>query len=86
MLRARMGYRSDASIPEAEIGRRVDASRVVVIGNHFVKETECVQEGVQMTDDDIELGPIDYLVVEWPADRQPDGRRSRTSSTWSTGD
>ena len=26
-----------------------------------------------MTDDDIELGPIDYLVVEWPADRQPDG-------------
>ena len=26
-----------------------------------------------MTDDDIELGPIDYIVVEWPADRQPDG-------------
>jgi hypothetical protein len=26
-----------------------------------------------MSDDDIELGPIDYLVVEWPADRQPDG-------------
>jgi hypothetical protein len=26
-----------------------------------------------MTEDDIELGPIDYLVVEWPADRQPDG-------------
>ena len=39
-----------------------------------------------MTDDDIELGPIDYLVVEWPADRQPDGRRSRTSSTWSIWD
>ena len=28
-----------------------------------------------MSDDDIELGPIDYLVVEWPADRQPDGER-----------
>ena len=27
-----------------------------------------------MSDDDIELGPIDYLVVEWPADRQPDGK------------
>jgi hypothetical protein len=27
-----------------------------------------------MTEDDIELGPIDYLVVEWPADRQPDGK------------
>jgi hypothetical protein len=26
-----------------------------------------------MTEDDIELGPIDYLVVEWPADRQPTG-------------
>ena len=26
-----------------------------------------------MTDDDIELGPIDYVVVEWPADRQPTG-------------
>jgi Family of unknown function (DUF6325) len=26
-----------------------------------------------MSDDDIELGPIDYLVVEWPADRQPTG-------------
>ena len=26
-----------------------------------------------MSDDDIELGPIDYLVVEWPADRQPNG-------------
>ena len=23
--------------------------------------------------DDIEIGPIDYLVVEWPADRQPTG-------------
>jgi hypothetical protein len=26
-----------------------------------------------MSDDNIELGPIDYLVVEWPADRQPTG-------------
>jgi hypothetical protein len=23
--------------------------------------------------DDVELGPIDYIVVEWPADRQPTG-------------
>jgi Family of unknown function (DUF6325) len=23
---------------------------------------------------DIELGPIDYLIVEWPADMQPDGQ------------
>jgi uncharacterized protein DUF6325 len=26
-----------------------------------------------MSETDIELGPIDYIVVEWPADRQPDG-------------
>ena len=26
-----------------------------------------------MTDTDYELGPIDYLVVEFPADREPDG-------------
>lgn len=26
-----------------------------------------------MSDNDIEVGPIDYLVVEWPADKQPDG-------------
>jgi hypothetical protein len=26
-----------------------------------------------MTDTDSELGPIDYLVVEFPADREPDG-------------
>ena len=26
-----------------------------------------------MSGDDVELGPIDYLVVEWPADRQPTG-------------
>jgi Family of unknown function (DUF6325) len=25
-------------------------------------------------EDDIELGPIDYLVVEWPKDTQPDGK------------
>jgi Family of unknown function (DUF6325) len=23
---------------------------------------------------DIELGPIDYLIVEWPADKPPDGK------------
>jgi hypothetical protein len=26
-----------------------------------------------MSDTDIEVGPIDYIVVEWPADRPPDG-------------
>ena len=26
-----------------------------------------------MTDDDIELGPIDYIVVEWPAGKEPTG-------------
>src|SRR5215831_8662385 len=26
-----------------------------------------------MSETEIELGPIDYIVVEWPADRQPDG-------------
>jgi hypothetical protein len=26
-----------------------------------------------MSNDDVELGPIDYIVVEWPADRQPTG-------------
>jgi Family of unknown function (DUF6325) len=26
-----------------------------------------------MSATDIELGPIDYIVVEWPADRPPDG-------------
>ena len=26
-----------------------------------------------MSDTDIELGPIDYIVVEWPADKQPTG-------------
>jgi len=26
-----------------------------------------------MSDTEIELGPIDYLVVEWPADKQPTG-------------
>ena len=29
----------------------------------------------------LELGPIDFIVVEWPADKQPTGRRSRTSWT-----
>ena len=27
-----------------------------------------------MSDTDIELGPIDYLVVEWPADKPPTGK------------
>jgi len=27
-----------------------------------------------MTDSDIELGPIDYLVVEWPSGKEPDGK------------
>jgi hypothetical protein len=26
-----------------------------------------------MSDTDIELGPIDFIVVEWPADKQPTG-------------
>jgi hypothetical protein len=26
-----------------------------------------------VNDSDIEVGPIDYLVVEWPAGKQPDG-------------
>lgn len=26
-----------------------------------------------MSSTDIELGPIDYLIVEWPADKQPTG-------------
>jgi len=26
-----------------------------------------------MTDDDIEIGPIDYIVVEWPAGKEPTG-------------
>ncbi|HEV8460063.1 MAG TPA: DUF6325 family protein [Gaiellaceae bacterium] len=26
-----------------------------------------------MSETEIELGPIDYIVVEWPADRQPNG-------------
>ena len=26
-----------------------------------------------MSDNDIEVGPIDYIVVEWPAGKQPDG-------------
>ena len=27
-----------------------------------------------MNDNDIEVGPIDYIVVEWPAGKQPDGQ------------
>jgi uncharacterized protein DUF6325 len=29
--------------------------------------------GGDVSDSDIELGPIDYLIVEWPRDRQPTG-------------
>jgi hypothetical protein len=27
-----------------------------------------------MSDTDIEMGPIDYIVVEWPAGKEPDGK------------
>jgi hypothetical protein len=27
-----------------------------------------------MNDSDVELGPIDYIVVEWPADKPPTGK------------
>jgi len=27
-----------------------------------------------MSQDDIELGPIDYLIVDWPGNRKPDGK------------
>jgi hypothetical protein len=27
-----------------------------------------------MSDMDVELGPIDYIVVEWPAGKEPDGK------------
>jgi uncharacterized protein DUF6325 len=27
-----------------------------------------------MSDTGIEIGPVDYLVVEWPADKEPDGK------------
>ena len=36
-----------------------------------------------MSDDDIDLGPIDYLVVEFPAGRHPPVKRFRFSLTWS---
>jgi len=31
------------------------------------------QKGVPVNDTDVEIGPIDYLVVEWPAGKQPTG-------------
>lgn len=42
-----------------EGGRRSDAGRV--------------RRGIVVSDVDVELGPIDYLVVEWPAGKQPTG-------------
>jgi Family of unknown function (DUF6325) len=32
-----------------------------------------VRREAVVSDTDVELGPIDYIVVEWPADRQPTG-------------
>jgi hypothetical protein len=34
---------------------------------------EAEGEVVRMMDTDIEVGPIDYIVVEWPADSPPNG-------------
>ena len=31
------------------------------------------ERGALVSDTDVELGPIDYLVVEWPAGKQPSG-------------
>jgi hypothetical protein len=31
------------------------------------------REGGTVNDTDVELGPIDYLIVEWPAGKQPSG-------------
>ncbi len=33
----------------------------------------CVRKGALVSTTEIELGPIDYLVVEWPAGKQPTG-------------
>jgi Family of unknown function (DUF6325) len=38
-----------------------------------VPERELGQEEGLMSTEDIELGPIDYLVVEWPAGKEPNG-------------
>ena len=35
--------------------------------------SETSEETGALSGTDIELGPIDYLVVEWPADKQPTG-------------
>jgi Family of unknown function (DUF6325) len=35
--------------------------------------SEASEETRPLSDTDIELGPIDYLVVEWPAEKQPTG-------------
>src|SRR5262245_52814663 len=32
------------------------------------------KEGEPMTEEDVELGPIDYLIVDWPADKKPNGK------------
>ena len=39
-----------------------------------------------MSDTDVELGPVDYIVVEWPAISRRPEKRSRTSSISWTGD
>jgi hypothetical protein len=44
----------------------VDAARLVHAGSDSLD-----QGGTQMTD--IELGPIDYLIVEWPPGKEPTG-------------
>jgi hypothetical protein len=33
----------------------------------------CARKEVLVSDTDVELGPIDYLVVEWPPGKQPSG-------------
>jgi hypothetical protein len=33
----------------------------------------CVRKGALVSTSEIEIGPIDYLVVEWPAGKQPTG-------------
>ena len=33
----------------------------------------CVRKEALVSDTDVELGPIDYVVVEWPAGKQPSG-------------
>jgi hypothetical protein len=39
----------------------------------YLPDRTGTSQGDTMTDEDIELGPIDYLVVEFPAGSNPDG-------------